>query len=66
MGRGNAYAAAGAEDALNKARRGKGKPSRAGSDRMTAAGRARCDEGMGIDSRDEGFPFPRKKPSAKG
>ena len=27
------------------------------SDRMAAAGRARCDEGMGIDSRDEGFPF---------
>ena len=36
---------------------GKAGPSRAGSDRMAAAGRARCDEGMGIDSRDEGFPF---------
>ena len=37
---------------------GKAGPSRASSDRMAAAGRARCDEGMGIDSRDEGFPFP--------
>ena len=39
---------------------GKAGPSRAGSDRMAAAGRARCDEGMGIGSRDEGFPFPPK------
>ena len=36
------------------------KLKRASSDRKAAAGRARCDEGMGIDSRDEGFPFPQK------
>ena len=33
--------------------------------RRAAAGRARCDEGMGIDSRDEGFPFPPKSISGK-
>ena len=42
--------------------RGKGNPSRASSDRM-AASRAvpvATEEATGIDSRDEGFPFPQQ------
>ena len=40
---------------------GKGAPSRAGSDRMAAAGRARCDEGSyGHRQQSKGVPSPSK------
>ena len=40
--------------------------SRAGHGRMAAADRARCDEGIGIGSRDEGLPFDMRIVSGPG
>ena len=40
--------------------------SRADHGRMAAADRARCDEGIGIGSRDEGLPFDMRIVSGPG